>query len=334
MHCVKCGNEVPKDAKFCTRCGNIIKSSTEDTHLVRKETETLLTRNEEKEININTGPEYEKKSYWNVLAVAIPVLVIIIAIWDACRQETTSSMEDSLLMETLAPVQTLSPEEEKYNAAMNQMGIGEYESAYESFLELGNYMDAAEKAEEAYYQIGIELYNAGKYKKAKEIFQDIRGYKGAKEKIKSCNYNIGIEHYDSGRYKKAKKIFCTLGNYMDSKEYLKECKTQLFMQTEVEIYEWTKTYDSAWDYYAYGDGVEYTVSWYTPEYVDGYEVYVGQSEWEGEWYEETFTTTDTSTSVQFSSMYQLKACVRPYKYIDGEIVYGQWSNTQYVTFSW
>lgn len=332
MFCGKCGKALPEDAKFCAHCGNAVEKLIKDTNHNPDKNELLSSVNSSNELVKNTKNKTVGKSYGLLAGIAIIVILVIIAFWDAHREGNVPSQQTSMATET--PVPTLSPEQEQYNKAVEQMDLGEYESAREIFLQLGSYEDAQERVKETYYKQGMDLLSAEKYKRAKEIFQNAAGYKDSKAKIKFCNYNIGVGYYDGGRYKKAKKVFRKLGDYMESKEYLHDCKVKIFTNAEIEIYEWIKTYDSAWDNYAYGDGVEYTVAWFYPGNADGYEVYVGQSEWEGDWYEDTFTTTETSTSVEFSSMYQLKACVRPYKYIDGEIVYGSWSDTQYVTFTW
>lgn len=64
----------------------------------------------------------------------------------------------------------------KYKWAESQLVKGEFASAAETFLSLGDYMEAPEQAKESLYGLGMQLNGAGEYEQAYFTLQDIAAY--------------------------------------------------------------------------------------------------------------------------------------------------------------
>ncbi len=83
----------------------------------------------------------------------------------------------------------------RYDAAKEQLDFGNYETAMESFLELGDFLDSAvlyEDAKNAYesletsYLQAEDYYANGEYYKAKQLYLSLNDYKDSAEKANSC----------------------------------------------------------------------------------------------------------------------------------------------------
>lgn len=93
--------------------------------------------------------------------------------------------------------------------------------------------------------------------------------------------------------------------------------------------QWYKSYDSAKDPKAVGDGVTYTIKWKKVRGADGYQVQKFEIDGEtGHWYKyDPVDQKKCSTSISFSSVSAIKAKVRAYKNVNGKRIYGKWSKT-------
>lgn len=78
-----------------------------------------------------------------------------------------------------------------------------------------------------------------------------------------------------------------------------------------------------------GDGCRYTITWSKVSGVDGYEVLSGGKDFDTGWFEDTTYTRKRSKSLEFSSLVQLRARVRPYMDVKGNRIYGKWSSYCY-----
>jgi len=70
-----------------------------------------------------------------------------------------------------------------YNTAMDLFASGQYESAREIFLALGNFNDSVEMARQAHFNQAMELYSNRHYEEAKEIFSTLGDFKNSAELV-------------------------------------------------------------------------------------------------------------------------------------------------------
>lgn len=87
---------------------------------------------------------------------------------------------------------------------------------------------------------------------------------------------------------------------------------------------WYKSYDSSKDPHPIGDGVRYTIKWKKVKGASGYQVqkYSRLDKW---YKHPTASQKKCSTSIEFSSLFEIKVKVRAYKIVNGRRVYGKWS---------
>lgn len=91
-----------------------------------------------------------------------------------------------------------------------------------------------------------------------------------------------------------------------------------------QLKKWYKSYDSAKDPNPIGTGVRYTIKWKKVKGADGYQVQ--KYEYSDKWYKSPVVSQKKcSTSIEFSSLREIKAKVRAYKIVNGRRVYGKWS---------
>ena len=102
---------------------------------------------------------------------------------------------------------------EQYNIAIKAFDNGRYESAYESFCELGDYLEAKAKAAEAKV----------KWDEKTRI-----------DRMRSAQYNIAIKAFDNGRYESAYESFCELGDYLEAKAKAAEAKVKWDEKTRID----------------------------------------------------------------------------------------------------
>ena len=102
---------------------------------------------------------------------------------------------------------------EQYNIAIKAFDNGRYESAYELFCELGDYLEAKAKAAEAKV----------KWDEKTRI-----------DRMRSAQYNIAIKAFDNGRYESAYESFCELGDYLEAKAKAAEAKVKWDEKTRID----------------------------------------------------------------------------------------------------
>lgn len=121
-----------------------------------------------------------------------------------------------------------------YASASALLSQGEYKQAVSAFLELGDYRDAPEQAEQAEkegnYQSALSLMESGRYEEAQAQFQLLRGYRDAREQEKKAKYHAGIKAQEEGELTEAKEIFTSLGMYEDSSQRLEKMETDEALQ--------------------------------------------------------------------------------------------------------
>ena len=109
-----------------------------------------------------------------------------------------------------------------YRPAVTAFKKAQYQTALDSFLQLGDYKDSAEQALKARYRLAEELRVAGSYEAALEHYLLLGDYEDVPAQLKLTKYHLGVEYVQSARYAEAAAIFTELGKYKDSAAKLKE----------------------------------------------------------------------------------------------------------------
>ena len=100
---------------------------------------------------------------------------------------------------------------EAYLAAEDLLEQGDYDGALEAFRELGNFDDAAQRAEELEelqeeYDEALELLEDGDYDEAYEAFCDLGDYKDAAERASESCLNAALELLEQDDYEAAQAL--------------------------------------------------------------------------------------------------------------------------------
>ena len=132
---------------------------------------------------------------------------------------------------------TLRLKNNRYDSAVSMIQQKSYIAARNVFLELADFRDSVNKAEECQHLETERIYESAKnemskqnYLMAKGIFDSLKGYKDSVSLSEECvrlntekTYQSAVSEMKSGRYEAAVKIFNTLNDYKDSKELSEEC---------------------------------------------------------------------------------------------------------------
>jgi len=182
-----------------------------------------------------------------------------------------------------------------YKNAVALMKEEQYAQAEEEFQKLGNYENAAEKAEEcaqlkvkaAAYDTAMKDYEAGNWEAAKEIFDQIPDYKDSDELSGDCQNHLKYEQaeklFAEEDYEGALAIYETIIAFEDSKKKADLCSEEIEKQNTYDqavsdlkngyYSEAKQAFDSLGDY---KDSKEYSVKCnILTAFVDALELYYG-----------------------------------------------------------
>lgn len=81
-----------------------------------------------------------------------------------------------------------------YQAACNALDDGQYDVAYQAFLDLDGFLDSDEMLTETQYQKACNYQDQKNYTQAIAIFEDISYYKNSEKKITECMYGYVLAH--------------------------------------------------------------------------------------------------------------------------------------------
>lgn len=132
-----------------------------------------------------------------------------------------------LYMEVIRPANA-------YKTAETLYASGEYQEAEEAFLALGEYKDAAAKADESHgawlaarYDAAQALLDSGEYDEAEKAFLSLGNYKDSVAKAKAAittrDYVAAEAIMESGKYEAAAKAFEAIEDSSEAEEMAKEC---------------------------------------------------------------------------------------------------------------
>lgn len=113
-----------------------------------------------------------------------------------------------------------------YHTACNALDNGEYDAAYEVFIELGSFMDSEEMANETLYQKAEAALEDKQYDSAIQIFESLGDYKDSEGQAVEATYQKADAALKDEQYDLAIQIFESLGDYKDSADQVLESKYQ------------------------------------------------------------------------------------------------------------
>lgn len=103
-----------------------------------------------------------------------------------------------------------------YEAADAQERAGNQETAYQNFMNLGNYEDAFERANKPYYDLGMSLRSEKLWVDAINAFIHAGTYSDAETQVKETRYMQAFDKRKQQNWDGAIEIFTALGDYKDS----------------------------------------------------------------------------------------------------------------------
>ncbi len=118
----------------------------------------------------------------------------------------------------------------KYDAAMQLFNEQEYAAAQQAFIELGDYENAADMANQCGLKIAYieakRLFDNQQYQEAKAVFENLGDYEDAREMAQRCDrqpeYDAAMQLYYDGDYAQATWAFAAMDDYEDAADMQKK----------------------------------------------------------------------------------------------------------------
>lgn len=111
-----------------------------------------------------------------------------------------------------------------YRAACDALDNGQYDTAYQAFTALGNFMDSEDMANKSLYEKAEAALENKQYDSAIQIFQSLGDYMDSEEMANSALYQKATAELKNKEYDSAIQIFTDLGDYEDSANQVLEAK--------------------------------------------------------------------------------------------------------------
>lgn len=174
-----------------------------------------------------------KKVKKAVLYVALAIILIVVGM---LAVEGLGKLSDFIELKRITA----------YKEASSLLSGGQYEDAYKTFADLGDYKDSKSQAQFAKdaldrinkeneelrirYEAAIQLYEAGDYEGALAEFKELQEYEDSvsyasqcQDQINEKQYSQALLLYNAGRYEEASSAFAALKGYKDSKSMITAC---------------------------------------------------------------------------------------------------------------
>lgn len=97
-----------------------------------------------------------------------------------------------------------------YRAACEAFDNGEYDAAYQAFVDLGNFMDSDDMALKSKYEKAKSLLTTKNYESAYKLLKELGSYKDADEKLTDCIYSWADNVLSRGKKAEANKFKSTV----------------------------------------------------------------------------------------------------------------------------
>lgn len=105
-----------------------------------------------------------------------------------------------------------------YQAACEALDNGEYDTAHQAFVALGNFMDSKEMANKSLYEKGKDALKNKQYDSAIQIFGNLGDYKDSEDQVLEAKYLKADKYQTDKKYKEAYQLFVELGSYKESQD--------------------------------------------------------------------------------------------------------------------
>ncbi|MBE6621725.1 MAG: hypothetical protein E7630_02095 [Ruminococcaceae bacterium] len=97
-----------------------------------------------------------------------------------------------------------------YHMACEAFDNGEYDTAYQTFVDLGDFMDSEDMALKSKYEKAKSLLTSKNYESAYTLFNELGSYKDADEKLTDCIYSWADKVLSRGKKAEANKFKSTV----------------------------------------------------------------------------------------------------------------------------
>ena len=111
-----------------------------------------------------------------------------------------------------------------YRAACDALNNGEYDTAYQAFLDLDGFMDSDEMALKSIYKKGEAFLDESKLDQAIATFEEIKDYEDSAERINEAKYLKACQYFENKDFTQAVAIFETISHHKNSAEMITEAK--------------------------------------------------------------------------------------------------------------
>ena len=111
-----------------------------------------------------------------------------------------------------------------YDEAVEALANKQYDLAYQAFVNLGDFSDSAEMAKKALYEKAMDALANKQYDVASTTFKSLGDYLDSANMANESLYQKGKDALENGRYDNAIQIFQRLDNYKDSKDQAVEAR--------------------------------------------------------------------------------------------------------------
>ena len=176
------------------------KERAEQTERIRQAEEQVKLEQEHKaqEIEMTKAEELAKKRRKKIAAVMIIVPVVIIA----------------LLLFISFFVLPFS----RYLTARSALQSGNFDTAYNIFRDLGDFLNSKELAHEAQYQKAGEKMESTQYSEAIDLFEMLGNYKDSADKLLEAKYLRADQCQTNKEYKESYELYLELDDYKKSQD--------------------------------------------------------------------------------------------------------------------
>lgn len=124
------------------------------------------------------------------------------------------------------------------NALLYAIALEEMETSAESALSrfeaLGSYEDAEEKALTCRYRMAQESYNEGEFEAALALFEELGSYEDAKTQVRRSRYALAGVYYDNAQYAEAAALYEACGAYLHAEERAMRARYEAAAALETE----------------------------------------------------------------------------------------------------
>ncbi|HHW93687.1 MAG TPA: zinc-ribbon domain-containing protein [Clostridiaceae bacterium] len=133
----------------------------------------------------------------------------------------------------------------RYDEGTALLESGDYEQAQKIFLELENFSDSSDKANDAQkgldYESAVKKMEKGQFDKAKSAFEELGDYKDSVKLAAKCQHAMDYESakalYEAGNYKEAEPLFKSAKDYLDAEKLAAECRKAMDYESAKALYE-------------------------------------------------------------------------------------------------